>query len=169
MTRNPVSNREALAALLPSLRKSARVSQLELSRLAGLSRETINLIERAATNAKAETLRQIADGLATNGDGEQDAGKAAEYYQRLMLAAGHIDAGSSEVKPVKPRSVEDLTDEEVEEALAKISKDPEFTAEFMAVAEDWSEMSTSAQRAAVGRQGQQAVGAHAKGYARPAM
>lgn len=70
VTRNPVNSREALAELLPLLRKGARLSQAELARLSTLSRETINLIERAATTPKADTLRLLASGLATDGDDE---------------------------------------------------------------------------------------------------
>ena len=75
-----------LARTLAALRQ-ARQSQDELAIVAGVGRGTVQRIERGEATT-AQTLRQIARGLATDGAGHIDEARCERYYARLMEAAG---------------------------------------------------------------------------------
>ena len=135
-----------LTRVLPALRREARLSQVQLAELAGVARSAVSGIERGATRPKADTLRLLADGLATDGTGVHHPDQAAAFYLRLMRAAGYIEAAPPS-EPLRPRPVEDLTEEEVAEALTRLSQDRSLSAQFLAVAGNWQQMSVPAQRA----------------------
>lgn len=137
---------QRLSAELVKARAEADVSQPKLAERSGVSRNTVSDIERLVTLPSAKILRKLADGLATYAPGRTDAELAAAYYDRLMRAAGYIEDALTEPPP-KPRPVEDLTDEEVEEALTRISNDPRFSAEMLATAADWIDYPPSARKA----------------------
>jgi hypothetical protein len=73
---------------------------------------------------------------------------ADAYYDRLMRAAGYVkgDAAPSGPTPYPNRPVEDLTDEEVEEALERYSDDPQAAVAFLSTVKRWQDMSPSARR-----------------------
>lgn len=77
--------------LLAQLRGRAGLSRRDLAELARISDGTIKLIEYGATEQPSpDTLRRIADGLATNrATARVDADSAAELYGELMAAAGY--------------------------------------------------------------------------------
>lgn len=143
----------ALSVTLQRLRDKARVSQKELARITAtlgddrrVSEATIRAIESESTQAKATTLRKLADGLAFDPfAGEVNQARSDAFYAELQQAAGY-QTGATTTPASKPRSVEDLTDEEVREALARMMNDPRVSAEFLSVAEDWTELAPSAQR-----------------------
>lgn len=51
---------------------------------------------------KAPTLRQLADGAATDGAGNRDPEKAERYYARLMRAAGYLSGESGDTARSEP-------------------------------------------------------------------
>lgn len=139
----------ALSEVLPTLRNMVRLSQKGLAKASKVSEGTIRDIETGATVSKPSTLHKLAVALARDPlvHGADDS-RVEVVYQRLMVAAGHLDApaGAVEEPPARRRPVEDLTDEEVVEALTRISNDPRVGAEFLAAAENWQTMAPSAQR-----------------------
>ena len=137
-----------LPSVLAELRREVRISQVELSRLAGLSRETVNLIERDMTRPKVDTLRRLANGLATNGAGVRNAELADGYYERLMRAAGYIKADSDlgDPGPLVRRPVDDLTDDEVVDELERRMGDREVAVSLLAAANNWRELPPRARR-----------------------
>lgn len=143
-----VSGPDALAAELMACRAEARLSQEELARIAGVNRNTVSDMERGIRRSKPATLRFLADGLATDGAGQRDPAKADAFYDRLMRAAGYL-AGQPAEPDAKVRPVEDLTDEEVEEALERWMGDPEASVAFLAFAQDWRDLSPEARRFAL--------------------
>lgn len=123
------------------------MSRDQLAQAGGLSVGPIKRIETEGHVPKAQTLQQIADGLATYAHDRRDPELADGYYQRLMRAAGYLEERPAEPEPPsRVRPVEDLTDDEVRDALTRISRDPNMSAEFLDVAEDWSDLAPSAQR-----------------------
>lgn len=121
------------------------MTRAELAAAAGISLGPIKQAETEGHVPKAPTLRAIARGLATYGGGRRDDDLADDYYRQLMGAA-ELSAEPPLEPPSKSRPVEDLTDEEVEEALTNISQDAELSAAFLAVAEDWTDLPTSSRR-----------------------
>jgi transcriptional regulator with XRE-family HTH domain len=110
-----------LGALLGSLRKRRRVSQETLARQSGVSRAIISIIERgfdpstkSAPHPRPDTLRQIATGLAQDGDGQEEPGLAAVFYGDLMQAAGYGVPAQETAPPVDPEAI-----------LAELARDPE--------------------------------------------
>jgi transcriptional regulator with XRE-family HTH domain len=86
----------ALGALLVALRNRRRVSQGTLARQSGVSRAIISILERGhdpstkkVPHPRPDTLRQIANGLAQDGDGRAEPGLGRAYYAELMQAAGY--------------------------------------------------------------------------------
>jgi transcriptional regulator with XRE-family HTH domain len=94
---------------LAALRRRYRMSQHELARAAHLSRAIISIYERGVDpstggppSPRTDTLRQIASGLATNGDGAVDGDLRDQIYSDLMAAAGYLPT----VQPSAPWSFE---------------------------------------------------------------
>jgi transcriptional regulator with XRE-family HTH domain len=87
---------DRLAETLARLRAQQRLSQTDLKRLSGISRETISILERAHDPKKKgpprphpDTLRALARGLATDGKGELHDDLCERFYGELMRAAGY--------------------------------------------------------------------------------
>lgn len=141
-------SRSALAEALREIRGEARLSQAKLASLAGVSLEPIKGIETEGHRPKAETLRKLADGAATNGAGHRNREQADGYYDRLMKAAGYVKEvlPLDDPAPLARRPVDDLTDEEVEDALERYSADPEAAVAFLSAVKRWQDMSPSARR-----------------------
>lgn len=88
---------EMLSDTLRRLRKRQRMSQPELASAAGISRTTITNLERGIDlmtgrppNPSTETLRCLARGLATDGEGGHHPPLEARFYAELMDAAGYL-------------------------------------------------------------------------------
>lgn len=85
-----------LASLLKRLRQRQRVGQKELGDLAGLSRTLITNLERGADldgrppNPRPDTLRRLARGLSTDGEGTPHPEAEEAFYAELMAAAGYL-------------------------------------------------------------------------------
>lgn len=121
------------------------MSQAELAGAAGISPGPIKAIETEGRVPKASTLQQIANGLASYGGDRLDEDLAASYYNRLMEAAGLLPSRASlEAQP--RRAVEDLTDEEVDAALARRFDDEHASMAFLAQAKNWRDRSPAAKR-----------------------
>lgn len=98
---------QALSDELIALRQRSRISQRDLARLTGVSEGTIKNIEAGQnTQPRPQTLRALADGLATDGAGNKDESLAEEYYDRLATAAGYAPAKAiqSEQSPTHART-----------------------------------------------------------------
>jgi hypothetical protein len=67
------------------------MSQETLRDLSGVGTTTIKDAEKNAQIPKADTLKLLADGLATYAPGRKDTELAATYYSRLMKAAGYLE------------------------------------------------------------------------------
>lgn len=85
-----------LGARLAQLRRQIRMSQVELSRLSGVSRETVSTTERGVYRPRPETVELLARGLATSVDGDFDATRFSEYHVALFKAAGYLAPSTSE-------------------------------------------------------------------------
>ncbi len=88
-----------LSGALRSLRKRQRISQSALASLSGVSRTTITNIEAGldpmtnqAPSPRADTLRALARGLATDGHGGRHDDLETTFYADLMDAAGYLPA-----------------------------------------------------------------------------
>lgn len=104
MTKNLTApDQSSVAAVLPVLRREVRLSQVELADLAGVARSAVSAIERGATRPKADTLRLLADGLATDGTGTRHADQATAFYMRLMRAAGYLDEQAAVIETERRR------------------------------------------------------------------
>jgi transcriptional regulator with XRE-family HTH domain len=86
-----------LAECLKGLRRRRRFSQKDLAEAAGLSRTLITNIERGIDlstgrppNPQPNTLRQLAVGLSTDGDGQRDPVLEEAFYADLMDAADYL-------------------------------------------------------------------------------
>lgn len=134
----------SLGRELGAIRTEARLSQGELGKLAGISRNSVGSIEREEWQPKAPTLRALADGAATDGAGTRDPVKADAFYGRLMRAAGYIEDRPADPEP--SRSVDDLTDEEVTDELERRFGDREVAVSFLAAAKNWRNLDPRSQR-----------------------
>ncbi len=105
MTREPVSKPVVhppdLGQELALLRKELGLTQAQLARRSGVSRNSIGAIERNEWKPKPDTLRAISVGASTVPTGVRDDGKAGLHYERLMRAAGHahLDEESLVIRP----------------------------------------------------------------------
>ncbi len=86
-----------LSATLRSLRKRQRISQSTLASLSRVSRTTITNIEAGTDpmtdqppSPRADTLRALARGLATDGHGVRHDELETVFYAELMDAAGYL-------------------------------------------------------------------------------
>lgn len=112
-----------------------------------VSLATIQSIESGTTTPKPITLQRLSAGLVRDPfTGAVDAARAGDVYRQLLVAAGHIEDRPAEPEPERRRPVEDLTDEEVRDALTRLMQDPKVSAEFLSMAEDWADLAPSAQR-----------------------
>jgi transcriptional regulator with XRE-family HTH domain len=88
-----------LATELVAIRQEVRLSQDELARIIGggslSGRSTIKSIETRGHIPKPDTLKQIADGLATDGSGRLNPVRSEDFYIRLMSAAGYLPSGET--------------------------------------------------------------------------
>lgn len=132
-----LTNAERLAGELKSVRRDARITQQELADTSGVSRTTIKAIERGDQVPKAETLRLIADGAATDGAGERDAGRGATFYDRLMRAAGYTRAPAAPA-PQPPADPEAI--------MADLAHDPEIAALIVEAARKYPAMTDDQRR-----------------------
>jgi len=137
--------RSPLAGVLREIRREERLSQVKLAELARVSLEPIKAIETEGHRPKAETLRKLADGAATNGAGQRDDHKADGFYERLLVAAGYI-ASRHDEEPEAQRPVDDLTDEEVVGELERRMGDREVAVSLLATANDWRQLPPKAKR-----------------------
>ncbi|MFN8525155.1 MAG: helix-turn-helix transcriptional regulator [Chloroflexota bacterium] len=124
-----------MAAELAALRKEVRLSQVELAKLSGVSPRTVGLIEADATTPRADTLRRLADGLATSGAGKLDRAAAAEYFGRLAQAAGFA-----------PIDVATLTDDQVEAYLEELAGGPDVGINLLNLAKSWRDIDPGSKR-----------------------
>jgi transcriptional regulator with XRE-family HTH domain len=82
---------QRLGLELAKIREERRkMTQKELASLSGVSDSTIKLIESGKTTTKHSTLRLLAQGLATDLDGQIDYPLAEAFYARLMDAWGAL-------------------------------------------------------------------------------
>src|SRR5262245_36684738 len=65
------------------------MSQAALAETSQVSPATIKLIERGMSQPKPDTLRRLAQGLATDGNGVLSEAERDLNYTRLMVAAGY--------------------------------------------------------------------------------
>jgi transcriptional regulator with XRE-family HTH domain len=103
---------DALGAVMVALRRRARLSQRELSRLAEISYTQIGDLERGqGGNPSPLTLRALARGLATDQfrDEGYDPTRADAFYRQLMAAAGYL-SGVPVDAPPKRIDEEDVVD-----------------------------------------------------------
>lgn len=120
MTVGNLSQRERLSTELKTLRREARITQQGLCDASGVGTTTIKDIEKAAIIPKPDTLRLLANGLATDGAGQRCESKAERYYNRLMFSAGHISA----LLPESPATT--VVTPSPEAVLADITRDAAF-------------------------------------------
>lgn len=81
----------ALASELARLRRNSHQSQRVLARTSTVSNTLISTLESAdAAAPHPAVLRKLARGLATDGSGDVDPGRAKEHYLALMRAAGYV-------------------------------------------------------------------------------
>ena len=114
-------------SVLPVLRAQVRLSQAALAELAGLARSAVSAIERGTSRPKADTLRLLARGLATDALGVVDAERERVAYNRLMRAAGYIE----DAPPPTDAVSTELSDEDIEAAIARYLEDDETAIAFM--------------------------------------
>lgn len=129
---------------LGTIRNEARLSQGELARLAGISRNSVGSIEREEWRPKAPTLRLLANGAATDGAGQRDPQKADVYYDRLMRAAGYLDDRPSTTTETYP--VDELTDDEVTAELERRIGNREVAVSLLAAANNWKNLDPRSKR-----------------------
>lgn len=106
-----------MARTLMRLRNNARLSQRDLVEVSGVSLATIRDIETGKQpRPKPDTLRLIADGLATPVGGSPAKEEALEAFSALMVGAGYVDR-------VEPGPFyEERVNREVSRMLASLSK-----------------------------------------------
>lgn len=138
----------------------------DMARMAEISRATVYVVLDSRSKQPV-TMRQLARGLARTSVGSDviDLAIEQEASRDLLTAAGYgslilevstsverldIGQGLPEEPPPKPRPVEDLSDEEVVEALTAISQDPELSAAFLAVADNWQSLPPESQAMLLG-------------------
>src|SRR4030095_7828628 len=93
---------DALGEVLAILRKRARLSQRELSRLSEISYTQIGDLERGRGGKPSPlTLRALARGLATDAflDAGYDPVRADAFYRQLMDAAGYLRGLPTDAPP----------------------------------------------------------------------
>lgn len=140
-----VPDSSALTVLLPRLRDRARLSQKRLGELAGVARSAVAAIEQGKTRPKADTLRLIAIGLATDEGGHNDPELTTGYYAQLMQAAGYTDPATP--SPVEVRPTAELTDAEIETALNRYFEDGDAAISFMGTIRRWQQLPRAAKLA----------------------
>jgi transcriptional regulator with XRE-family HTH domain len=143
MTVGNLSHRERLADELRQIRREARLTQQGLASLSSVALTTIKANERGEAISKAETLRLLARGAATDGAGDLDPSKADAYYDRLMRAAGYLGEAAP---PEEPRPVDDLTDEEVVDELERRFGNRDVAVSLLAASKNWRNLSPRSQR-----------------------
>lgn len=112
-----------------------------------VSLATVQAIESGTTKPKPVTLQRLAAGLVRDPfTGAVDEARADDVYRQLLVASGDLDVRSAESPTERRRPVEDLTDDEVREALGRYFQDPNASAQFLSTAEDWEDLDPSAQR-----------------------
>jgi transcriptional regulator with XRE-family HTH domain len=136
---------ETLSQVALELRERTRLSQRKFAAAAGVGKNTITNIESGKPGTTPATLRLIAEAAVREVAGEHASDSVERTYSRLMRLAGFISEPAVEA-PAKPRPVEDLEDEEVIEEITRRTSDPELSAAFLAVADDWTTMSPSSKR-----------------------
>lgn len=106
-------NREKLAEIIIELRNKKGYSQRKLAIVSELSNSTISRIENASSDTDPETLKKIAPCLDTT-------------YETLMLAAGYIEDGDSDIKhPYKEDTKKNYAPvDDIEEAMKIILEQP---------------------------------------------
>ena len=141
-------SQEALAAVLTTLRRRARLSQRDLARRAGVSATAIGDLERAVGyNASPLMLRAISRGLASferDADGaevtEVDQLRADAFYRQLMDAAGYLGG-----LPIGISQPEAQTEEDAEHAALKFlsskAGDADLAARLVGLARRYAELS----------------------------
>lgn len=124
----------ALADVLSALRDKGGFSRKDLAELSGVSDGTIKNIEYGKQHPKPETLRLLADGLATNRlRATKDRQHADELFASLMAAAGYLPADRQEAQPqAAPASLEDQ--------LADLTGDGEVAVGLAFVGRDWRDL-----------------------------
>lgn len=137
----------ALSEELVSLRGLVRLSQRSLARASGVSEGTIRDIESGSTVSKPSTLRKLAVTLASDPlSPSPDAGRVESVYQRLLRAAGYLEDAKAESDAERRRPVEDLTDEEVGEALRRWFDIHKVPVALLSTVENWEDLAPPAQR-----------------------
>lgn len=120
-----------LAATLVRLRTQQRLSQADLKRLSGVSRETISIIERAHDPKKKgpprphpDILKRLSGGLATDGKGQLHTNVRDAFYAELMVAAGYDAAVFEHLDPGDTALIR--TEAEAQRWLAEQLGDPDL-------------------------------------------
>lgn len=131
---------ETVGDALRALRRERRIkSQQELAELSGVSQSTIKLIEAGQSEPKPSTLRMLAQGLASDFDGQVDATALEAIYARLVKAAG--------IWPQAPESGEqDMTREEWLEQTARRLGRADLAVAMSTVAWDYDRIPKAHQR-----------------------
>lgn len=104
----------------------------QLAEAGQLSIGPIKRIETEGHVPKANTLQQIAEGLATYAPGRRDDELARSYYEQLMRAAGYAGIEQADAMPLQ------LSPEAV---LAELAQDPEIAALLAEAARKYPNMS----------------------------
>jgi transcriptional regulator with XRE-family HTH domain len=112
-----------VATLLKRLRKQARLSQRALADLGDVSQEVVARIERGfdpktggPVRPRPDTLRGIAKGLATSGDGTVDPVAERRIYRELFSTAGYELPGEEPLPSPPTRPTVGRTEDPVEGA-----------------------------------------------------
>lgn len=120
-----------LGETMNRLRIGQRLSQADLARLSKVSRGTISNIERAydpttkrPPRPHPDTLRLVADGLATDGRGVLHVELRDRFYAELMVAAGYDAAVFEHLDPGDTALIR--TEAEAQRWLAEQLGDPDL-------------------------------------------
>jgi transcriptional regulator with XRE-family HTH domain len=145
MSGGNLSQAERLGAELKAIRRDeARLSQQALSEISGVGTTTIKDAEKGAQIPKADTLKLLADGLATYGPGRKDVDLAETYYRRLMRAAGYIEDRPVEVESSHP--AERPSDEALTDGLEQYSGDHDAAISLLTISKHWDRIDPPARR-----------------------
>lgn len=82
----------------------------------------------------------LADGAAIDGAGRPHKDLADDYYNRLMRAAGYLE----DTQPQSDAAPADLSDEDIEAAIARYLEDDETALAFMGALRRWRDLPRAA-------------------------